>query len=1158
MIRLRTTILLAALAAAHLLSARVPTSAAGGKPDRDAYVRAWNLDPNDFARDFRGDGELIIEQIATTTPCNMAYPGETPRITLKLTNATTNTLELSATLLLVPYTFTTQGSDIFDLGISAQKAEPLQTVQCSILPKGTHLIERDIPLPRRFGCYALLLQRKNHPTRLFAASFARILEPALPKGRPEYRICMDQDDPLVIERLHTPANRIGVAFIPACDKNSKPYYDALANRLEAIRKTGYPVCVEFGAGPDKGPHLPLGRTRPHLTDDNIMRETKSDFVWLPSYDAEFAQRVKWVVKNFGYPKGPVNALMLWNEPWAGISISGWGADDLRYRELYTTMCQAAEEAMEEEPSVHVLLGGADSSSNTFDKLFGDGKPTFLKWMDFMSLHYQNLTPSNPKFLRDRKHKNGRTRFWDTESWVANSPDRVPAVLAAMLAAGHDRLVGIQGNAVVASKVASLFHAWPCAPALAAFQHFIGNRPFLGVAWAGLPWIYGFGGEHEDLCYVVCGDIAPAIDGRNRLGEAPFWTARNGLSRGTLTLTDGADIEWFDACGNLLATGIPGKPLTITLDDNGTYLRANGKPGSASRLKQALMSARVDGLPAVAPTLRDATRPLAKGTCFRAELRNLLNRPIRGTLQVDAAGLTVDYPRTLSIAAGETRTIPLKVQSGTPRDDNTYPFKLRFTPDDAPEVLLIEKLHCNCISKASPTIDGFLDEDWSKVLPHPIGAGEGGATMMEKAWLPMLDHDKPEATSGTIPKAVVKLAADENCFYFAALVQDETPDDGMKRFETRDEDEDFYPPEVLEYNRARTFASTIAETRAKVKGSRKVWAPIADRLAFTLTPPKGGCCATLLFADDDNMCRRALDISLSTTNGQHLWRHYFRPVSEHARFTFAVKEPLRVEIATRNWLKPHLRAIEFDPPTPLQKPLIETSPSGTFPVTRGTWGVVTPTNPCDGKKFGFEFDETVEKVVHKWPKGVRRFSYRRRPELPCGLGHDNIQIAFNVLSDDAKPWYPAAPGMYKGYSGYWDSDYVFDLNPVAEKYGGGTEVWRERAPGLPDKHFFPHTVKSPLEGPVRSARLCVRRASPSNLVYECAIAWREMPEVDAARRAGKRIKFSCRVNDNQGGRICELAYRRSASKRNLSFKPDWVEHWANEIEFSFQNDSKQKE
>ena len=182
----------------------------------------------------------------------------------------------------------------------------------------------------------------------------------------------------------------------------------------------------------------------------------------------------------------------------------------------------------------------------------------------------------------------------------------------------------------------------------------------------------------------------------------------------------------------------------------------------------------------------------------------------------------------------------------------------------------------------------------------------------------------------------------------------------------------------------------------------------------------GTCA-LEFTDDDQLYRRTLRIAV---NGKPT---VFRPCLPKSRFEFTATGKTRVEIETLNWLKPQLVAIELN----------------------GARLAAAETGDAR-----IRWTENVEKIVHVWPKGVRHYSYRQRPELPCGQKHDNVQIAFNVLDDDAKPWYPSAPGMFKGYSGYWCSDYDLSLNPVAPALGGGTEIWKNRAPGLPDKHFFP--------------------------------------------------------------------------------------------------------
>jgi hypothetical protein len=198
------------------------------------------------------------------------------------------------------------------------------------------------------------------------------------------------------------------------------------------------------------------------------------------------------------------------------------------------------------------------------------------------------------------------------------------------------------------------------------------------------------------------------------------------------------------------------------------------------------------------------------------------------------------------------------------------------------------------------------------------------------------------------------------------------------------------------------------------------------------------------------------------------------------------------------------------------------------------------------------EDTDEPRELIWPEGVRRYSYRRDPDLPAGNApnHDNIQIAFNVVPEAEKPWAPCPPGTMPKYTGYWDTDYEYALNPVAETYGGGTEIWPLRRPDLPNKHYYPRQPKAPGEGPVRDGKLVIRQEGNTRTT-ECALPWRETPHVRQALDEGRTIKFSFRVNDNAGVGCMELSRGRSVAKRNGSFKVDWVEHWANEVGFGFE-------
>jgi len=188
---------------------------------------------------------------------------------------------------------------------------------------------------------------------------------------------------------------------------------------------------------------------------------------------------------------------------------------------------------------------------------------------------------------------------------------------------------------------------------------------------------------------------------------------------------------------------------------------------------------------------------------------------------------------------------------------------------------------------------------------------------------------------------------------------------------------------------------------------------------------------------------------------------------------------------------------------------------------------------------------------RWPDGIRHFSYRRNFDIPSGNDHDNIQIAFNVLPQKDKPLLSAPPGTMPHFMVYADTDYEFALNPVAEKYGGGTEVWRLLAPGMPRKHFFPRQPAAPRDGgPVKNAELVIRREGNVRIV-EAAIPWSEIAAVHDCLEYGRSIRFTYRVNDNKGPAL-ELAAGRSVSKENaMTFHDDWSTHWSNELEFTFE-------
>lgn len=1183
--------------------------------------------------------------IKSSAPASVLWPGEQASFTFQLINhskdeiATTGKVELLA--------FGTKGrpNDIW-VPIMYKRADCGKTPVVVKLPAGGYQTLTVTPdTPAALGPYALVLDL-GPAGRRFITSFVRTFK-ADPKPVQFPQLCLDNGEVALLSRLGAAPNRIGIGYKVSTDPDYADWYRRIGEQLMAFKQAGLPITVEFGGGPFRHPCQPLGRERPWLDDNDFMRDTKFDLAWLPSYDADFKKMVKQIALDYGWPKGPINGMKLWNEPWNGISISGWGADDLRYREIFTALAQGVEEARQ-EGGVQVLLGGCDSSSNTFDKFFGDGSTTFLKWLDFCSIHYQGMmAPTTVKAWVHRQSPNGRVRIWDTESWVANTDDRVAAVVATNLSTGHDRAVGVYGGNIADPRemywqAVDIFgedgkkqriqtgHTWPVAASVGATTHFIGERGFNELLFKnGLPWVMVFHGnlagndpdpakrveDAEDGTVVVVGDIGEEFGANNVL----FRTARGfaeiahrkelqrqldalpatapaadraklqkaldtpeALSDATMTLKSSRRYSLYDFYGN----PVPAKSgkITIPLDHRGFFLRGDGKPGSLAALLEALRTARIAGIEPLAKECQDLTARIEQKPVLNLRLTNVLNRPISGILNVTLGQLTLAAPsQKVQFAAGETKTIPIQVATGTSVESNTYLLHLAYDAGKDGISEHSEDLHVNVIAHRTIAVDGKLD-DWTGIPAQTITSpGNAAPTLMEFAWQPFKTFD-PKVTAGY---AAGWLAYDQDALYFAAKVADSTPDEGMVRYATRDESRYFYPDVAHEIDRDKTFKYTDDDFAAQppawavadkqkyalqvpgstTERSQQGWAPAVKRMAIDLSLPKDALTQVAVYfldrsANPVNQTNFEV-FNQATPEGARLSGQWVREsVGTGQYWVGELSGDVRLRVDTERTTLT-VAGIFFDPAKSGRKVSPDRPASiflkndlttqGNWQGTYGTSGYViagVPPKLPAGVTLNLRTDDMVKD--YQWPDGVRHFTYRRDPDLPAGNfpNHDNIQIAFNVLPDADKPWEMNPPGTMPKYTGYWDTDYEYALNPVATKYGGGTEIWPLRRPDLPNKHYYPHSPASPKEGPVADGKLVITRDANTRIV-ECAIPWRELPEVKQAMEAGRTIKFSFRSNDNAGAGCMELSRGRSVAKRNGSFKVDWTEHWANELEFAFE-------
>jgi hypothetical protein len=165
--------------------------------------------------------------------------------------------------------------------------------------------------------------------------------------------------------------------------------------------------------------------------------------------------------------------------------------------------------------------------------------------------------------------------------------------------------------------------------------------------------------------------------------------------------------------------------------------------------------------------------------------------------------------------------------------------------------------------------------------------------------------------------------------------------------------------------------------------------------------------------------------------------------------------------------------------------------------------------------------------------------------------DNVLIGFNAIPPAEKDWQTHLPGRFPNFIWHKTTDYEYALNKVADEFGGGTEIWRLLAPGMPVKHFLPRQPKHPLEGPVKNGRLIVRYEAGWRIT-ECAIPWSEIPHVKALRDAGRPVKFNFRINHDTRAADLTLSLERSAAEGiSHSFHPNWIRQSPNELEFGFE-------
>jgi hypothetical protein len=287
---------------------------------------------------------FTVAQISCSAAANVLYPGQKATFEFQVVNTTTQAIKASAKSVLRTYRTEQYVEDPFKRRFIPGEVVESVPLLLGVPPSGFAKIIVTPNVPERFGAYALTIEAEGLGWQL-AAPLVRVV-PATP-GKVQFPafaldICGWNNFP----ELYTLFQRCGIKAIrqetgvDPESPESKARFDVMCRELAAH---DIALLVTVAASDNRA--QPLGRPRRFLNElDEFMDTPLQDMCQLPSADESFRASCEYMAANYGWPKGPINAIELWNEPWEGCSISGWGADMLRYRDLYTAMAEGIEAA----------------------------------------------------------------------------------------------------------------------------------------------------------------------------------------------------------------------------------------------------------------------------------------------------------------------------------------------------------------------------------------------------------------------------------------------------------------------------------------------------------------------------------------------------------------------------------------------------------------------------------------------------------------------------------------------------------------------------------------------------------------------------------------------------------------------------------------------
>lgn len=639
---------------------------------------------------------------------------------------------------------------------------------------------KDLPVPARFGCYAVTISEDGKPPA-FLCTLLRAHKPI--EGYSDRGPIMGEagqffgnskDDELT-RKAQTLA-RMGVKMVRFESGPYKPSQQ-IDNYMQALTSAKVRALVTMGAhSPD---YMPFHAPTPAVG--------RSDYVGMPKFDEQFGQAVEaFCRKYWNNGESAFWGIENWNEPWEPTSISGFESDGVRYRALLRHISAAAKRV---DPRIKICA--ACSIMNTEDKLLtGDDRAENMKLIDCMTDHY--VGPRNAYGPMVAHHWGKRS--FETETW-GGATETLLAQFVLQFSGNGQTMINPWTSDMVYYNIGgkqTLTLPTPTALATNVIDYFLTNRPFEKMLFLkNLPFAFQFGGGNEpgtggDAVVVLVGRLQPRLSFFGWDPKDVLWWQFNLKEGGTITI-DNADglLAFFDIGGNPEFEGQ--STVTLPLDFIPHYIRS--PKAGAGAIEKALAAAKIEGVRPVEILARDFTMPVTSPqAAVVTTLHNLLNRKITGTLTLTPpAGVTLKSNSiAVTLDAGETKDFSAGIAHAAAVSSNAYPFTYKFDCDGG-SADWEEALSVNYVRKSTKKIDGSLD-DWKDDLGVVVVAKLQKADAIQKAWLPFQEQADKQPDGSF---AEVKLAYDEQYLYVAARVNDPTDYAGHARLANWDEEQFFH-------------------------------------------------------------------------------------------------------------------------------------------------------------------------------------------------------------------------------------------------------------------------------------------------------------------------------------------------------------------------------